>query len=776
MFSICPPRCLARTAMSDSSSDDDVPLSQLQAAQPAKPPPKKAKPKAKPPPAESSSSDDEPVKPPPKKKGRASAAKPKYTNSSSDSDSDSDDEPVAKKRAARKPAKRKAAPKKDKAPAKRARKSSSGAAKKPKTLTKLQRLEKALGAFEWWNAPDPPQGKAWTTLEHAGVTFEPQYVPHGVPLVYAGAPVKLTPRQEELATFYASMPEDGPQLSKTGGQREIFQKNFWDDFSKALGASHTIKQFKGCDFSRITEHLDRAKAIRRSASDAEKKANKERKDKDMLKTGFSLLDGHVEKVGNFRAEPPSLFRGRGKHPRTGVVKQRLEPDRVAINVGRDRAPPRCFEPGRSWSDVQHDDSVTWLATWHENVMSQNKYVMLAANSSLKGKSDFNKFQKAMQLKGCIDKVRRDYQRHLDSSDRFLKQQATTMWLIDVLALRVGGEKNEDEADTVGCCSLRVEHFTFHAGGKDVDLEFLGKDSIRFLQSIDFQNVDASGPKVHANLVAFTKGKSKNEQAFDLITPTELNKHLSSIMPGLTAKVFRTYNASETLQNQLPKAADVKKLPTPQDKIVAYNEANRTVAILCNHQRTVSAAAATGLEEKADRLEQLKTQRRDLQAWKGLSSKKIPLHSGEDPGKKAAELVDQAKTMKNEAKTNDEKVAATKAYESAMDKRRKANKEKQSEAHKFKNTPDSDAISKRIDAWTEKIKKMEVELRNKEENKEVSLGTSKANYMDPRITVAWCRRCDLEISRLFPKTLKDKFNWAMGVDGDWRFEAAQPKEK
>ena len=32
---------------------------------------------------------------------------------------------------------------------------------------------------------------------------------------------------------------------------------------------------------------------------------------------------------------------------------------------------------------------------HENVMSQNKYVMLAANSSLKGKSDFNKFHKAI---------------------------------------------------------------------------------------------------------------------------------------------------------------------------------------------------------------------------------------------------------------------------------------------------------------------------------------------------------------------------------------------
>ena len=72
-----------------------------------------------------------------------------------------------------------------------------------------------------------------------------------------------------------------------------------------------------------------------------------------------------------------------------------------------------------------------------------------------------------------------------SSDTEDRQKATTMWLIDVLALRVGSEKSEEEADTVGCCSLRVEHFTFHAGGNDVDLEFLGKDSIRFKQSLDF---------------------------------------------------------------------------------------------------------------------------------------------------------------------------------------------------------------------------------------------------------------------------------------------------
>lgn len=51
-------------------------------------------------------------------------------------------------------------------------------------------------------------------------------------------------------------------------------------------------------------------------------------------------------------------------------------------------------------------------------------------------------------------------------------------MIDKLALRVGNEKDEDEADTVGCCSLRVEHIEL----KDDDVvmfDFLGKDSMRY---------------------------------------------------------------------------------------------------------------------------------------------------------------------------------------------------------------------------------------------------------------------------------------------------------
>ncbi len=50
-----------------------------------------------------------------------------------------------------------------------------------------------------------------------------------------------------------------------------------------------------------------------------------------------------------------------------------------------------------------------------------------------------------------------------------------------------------------------------------------------------------------------------------------------------------------------------------------------------------------------------------------------------------------------------------------------------------------------------------------------IGTSKINYMDPRISVAWCKRCEVPIDKVFAKTLRDKFNWAMAVDPNWEFK-------
>ena len=55
-------------------------------------------------------------------------------------------------------------------------------------------------------------------------------------------------------------------------------------------------------------------------------------------------------------------------------------------------------------------------------------------------------------------------------------------MIDKLALRVGNEKSEDEADTVGTCSLRVEHIKLE-DNFNITFDFLGKDSMRYFNTV-----------------------------------------------------------------------------------------------------------------------------------------------------------------------------------------------------------------------------------------------------------------------------------------------------
>lgn len=80
------------------------------------------------------------------------------------------------------------------------------------------------------------------------------------------------------------------------------------------------------------------------------------------------------------------------------------------------------------------------------------------------------------------------------------------------------------------------------------------------------------------------------------------------MPGLTAKVFRTYNASFTMKGQL--ATIPVDLPVV-DKILLYNRANRTVAELCNHQRAKPKTHGATVERLNDKTKALKYQRMKL---------------------------------------------------------------------------------------------------------------------------------------------------------------------
>ncbi len=161
-------------------------------------------------------------------------------------------------------------------------------------------------------------------------------------------------------------------------------------------------------------------------------------------------------------------------------------------------------------------------------------------------------------------------------------------------------------------------------------------------------------------------------------------------------------------------------------------------------------------------------------WKALlkknKGKQIPLSDyDEDAAEKLKAKLDAANSMKETATTAADKLKAAEAVEKAKAEINDMKKLKFTQQHMFKTTPSESQLESRIDKWSKDIKKLEVDVQNKEDNKEVALGTSKINYMDPRITVAWCKRCEVPIEKVFPKTLLDKFNWAMAVAPQWKFE-------
>jgi DNA topoisomerase IB len=241
-----------------------------------------------------------------------------------------------------------------------------------KKLDRTERLTYAMQSFLWWDAVDPPAGCQWVTMEHAGVAFPEKYQPHGVRLLYDGQPVSLTPEQEEAATFFAATDPDGMHLGNPTTAK-IFIKNFFEDFRAILGKKHIIQKFEKCDFALIRSHLEEQKIVRKAATDQERKTVKEDKSQALLKYGYAIVDGHLERVGNFNMEPPGTFRGRGVHPKMGRLKSRVSPEQVSLNLSECAPVPICHVPGHAWGDLRHDPRGQWLATWKENINNQVRF-------------------------------------------------------------------------------------------------------------------------------------------------------------------------------------------------------------------------------------------------------------------------------------------------------------------------------------------------------------------------------------------------------------------
>jgi DNA topoisomerase I len=546
------------------------------------------------------------------------------------------------------------------------------------------------------------------TLEHKGVAFPPEHHLRGISISIAGEKFPLNQEQEELVYAWAKKKD-------THYVRDpVFQSNFLVDFKKLLPERlRDISSIADIDFSEafaLVEQEKRMKEaekerIRNLPKDERKKIRIARKSElDKLKAfyGKALIDGMEVDVANWLVEPPGLFMGRGQHPQRGKWKPRVAPNEVILNLGED-----TLAPEGNWKRIVHDHSSTWLATWIEKLTGKRKYVWLHDSSSLRQGNDKEKYDKAIKLEKHIGKVQREIiNRMLKSRDLNQRKISTVCYLIFKLAMRVGDEKDPEEADTVGASTLRVEHITFleeNSGGRYVEFNFLGKDSVPWQKTIRVESEDTRG--LYDNLKMLVEGKDKSSQIFDRITSNKVNLFLRSIdsknLPGLTAKVFRTFITTNVVRETLasPPFNRVNKNSSEAEKIYAVKIANLKAAITCNHKKGIdpkNPASMKALEKFKDSImkkeETIRRLRSDLVEgrWKAETQKK------------------------------------------------------------------------RIEVRLERI---EMQLKLQKETRDYNLGTSLRNYIDPRVVAAWLVQVDLDWKRIYTATLQKKFKWVEEYNRD-----------
>lgn len=194
---------------------------------------------------------------------------------------------------------------------------------------------------------------------------------------------------------------------------------------------------------------------------------------------------------------------------------------------------------------------------------------------------------------------------------------------------------------------------------------------------------------------------------------------------------------------------MKSAGSVAEKIKDYNDANRKVAILCNHKRTVAAGHGAQMEKMTDRIKGLKYQKWRIKQMMIDLDSKIKKKKGAEWFELEEEidkewivehqnfLVEEQrqKIEKKFAKENEKMVAdGEKEMKHSELKERLAVAEELASKFKKENKtgkveaegkgPTTEKLESNLEKLDQRIDSMKFQAADKENNKEVALGTSK----------------------------------------------------
>ncbi len=455
------------------------------------------------------------------------------------------------------------------------------------------------------------------SLKHNGI-YIPAYELKGFKIKIQGQTIPLTVKSEQMATAWIRKRQSASPPDR------VFMRNFMHEFFQQLNEENPNLTFLTtfasdylgriekeelnavCDpnapihseigFSEIKNYLDQEKQCKLNLTkEAKKQQAAERKAKrEALKEqlGYAMVDGQKLEIANWTAEPSCLFAGRGDHPQRGKWKEGPSKEDVILNLSPDAPKPEGWKT--TW-----EPNKMYVAKWVDKLTGKVKYVWFSDSAFLKQNREMEKFKKAEALGKQIGKIEQHILKNLDDPDVNRRKIATVSWLILVPNMRVGDEKDPDEADTVGAITLRPEHIKIDKIASIINFDFLGKDSVRWVKSV---KAPASAIR---NIEEFSNETNKSkEYLFEGVDSKKVSRFLSEKLPGLTAKVFRTWRCTATVKEELDNSG-VKKDDPEYEKSHAAKLANLKVAEVANHKRKVPPTFDDRVTRKEQSIRELK---------------------------------------------------------------------------------------------------------------------------------------------------------------------------
>jgi DNA topoisomerase-1 len=454
------------------------------------------------------------------------------------------------------------------------------------------------------------------SLKHNGI-YVPSYDYKGLSVRIHGRTLKLGTMSEQMAVAWARK-----KLSLLSPPDKVYYMNFLEDFLDMLKAENpsleSLDNFKSehldslkkdstawlvngkfrddpdADFGEVIKYIidEQQKKLILSKDEKKKLAAQRKLRREALreKFGYALVDDKKLEIANWTAEPSCVFAGRGDHPRRGRWKQGPAEEDIILNLS-----PDSPKPLGKWKEVVWEPGRMYVAKWEDKLTGKIKYVWFSDSAFLKQENEREKFKKAEHLDKEIPKIEYHIKQGLESKDPETRKIATVCWLILGVNIRVGDEKDPDEADTVGAITLRPEHIKID--GNVLNFDFLGKDCVRWIKQV-------SAPSIVVQNISDIS-KQSNEYLFEGINSRKVSRFLSQKMKGLTAKVFRTWRCTQTVKTSLDNCK-VKKEDPDYMKQYCAKMANLEAAKVANHKRKVPLNFEERLAKEENRLKELES--------------------------------------------------------------------------------------------------------------------------------------------------------------------------